>query len=118
MASASRVVSCLPRRKSRGEGAVKASPAFTLDVFADEIHLPHITNQMKFARVFLKVAQREYDSGCVLAGRRAETTAAAALAEAEQFLSELRIPERSLLSADLDALHLAFANLIRSTNDA
>ncbi|HEY3936897.1 MAG TPA: hypothetical protein VGL97_05680 [Bryobacteraceae bacterium] len=116
MAGVARVISCLPRRKSVSDGAANASHKVTVDVFAEENNVPHVASQMEFARVFLKVAQKEYDSGCVMAGRQAEARAAAALAEAKRSLGELGIPNRSLLLANLDTLDLAFTNLISSTN--
>lgn len=92
------------------------SDEFSQDILASELSAPHINNQIEFAHIFLKVAQREYGSGNARAGQEAETRVKIALAEAKRWLSELPTPKQSVFSAKLDALHLALDTLVKSTD--
>jgi hypothetical protein len=83
---------------------------------SSELSVPHIDNQMEFARIFLNVAQREYGSGNAEAGQVAETRVKIALVEAKRSSNELSSQMQSVLSTKLDALHLALDSLVRSAD--
>lgn len=101
---------------ARGAKSVSGKNKFGRDLIASERSVPHIDNQMEFARILLNVARREYGSGNAEAGQEAETRVKIALVEAKRSSSELSPQRQSLLSAKLDVLHLALDGLVRSTD--
>jgi hypothetical protein len=103
-------------RTGRGAKIVSGRNKFGRDIVASELSVPHIDNQLEFARIFLNVAQKGYGSGNAEAGQEAETRVKIALVEAKRSSSELSPHKQFLLSAKLDVLHLALDNLERSTD--
>jgi hypothetical protein len=106
----------LTRLDGPGAKTVSETRKLCRDLVGSEVSVPHINNQMEFARIFLKVAQREYSGGSAQVGHEAEAVVKIALVEAKRTLNKLPIQEQSLFSARLDSLHLALDSLVRSTD--
>ena len=70
------------------ERTVRRDQQLRWDIFPDSLSVPHITSQLEFSHVFLKVAQREYGGGNVEAGQEAKALARIAFMEAKRSLGQ------------------------------
>jgi hypothetical protein len=77
----------------------------------DDVHALHVSNELQFARLFMNVARKSYDTGYVKAGDVALARARAAFYGAMRVAHHLSELKRRSISADLKLLERALTLL-------
>jgi hypothetical protein len=78
---------------------------------SDDVHALHVSNELRFARLFLNVARQSYDTGSVEAGDVALARAWAAFYGAIRVAHHLSELKRRSISVDLQLLEGALTFL-------